>query len=50
MIKKENAAKSIIKGLKRKKRILIIDWKFRLVVFVWKLIPNWIWERMSVKN
>lgn len=50
MMKKENAAKSIIKGLKRKKRILIIDWKFRLVVFVWKLIPNWIWERMSVKN
>lgn len=50
MMKKEKAAKSIIKGLKRKKRILIIDWKFRLVVFVWRLIPNFIWERISVKN
>ncbi len=50
LMKKEKCAKQIIKGLKRKKRILIIDWKFRLVVLLWRLIPSFIWERIIVKN
>lgn len=50
MMKKEKCAKLIIKGLKRKKRILIIDWKFKIVVFIWRLIPSFIWERIVVKN
>ncbi len=50
LMKKEKCAKQIIKALKRKKRILIIDWKFRLVVLLWRLIPSYIWERIIVKN
>ncbi len=50
LMKKEKVAKIIIKGLKRKKRILIIDWKFRLVVMLWRMIPSCIWERIVVKN
>lgn len=50
MMKKEKCAQLIIKGLKRKKRILIIDWKFKLVVLFWRLIPSYIWERIIVKN
>ncbi len=50
LMKKEKVAKVIIKGLKRKKRNLIIDWKFRIVVFFWRLIPSFIWERIVVKN
>ena len=47
---KEKVAKIIIKALKHKKRIAIIDWKFHLLVILWKLIPSCIWERISVKN
>ena len=50
LMKKEKCAKQIIKALKRKKRIAIIDWKFRLVVLLWRLIPSYIWERIIVKN
>lgn len=50
LMKKEKVAKLIIKGLKRKKRILIIDWKFHLVVILWRMIPSCIWERIVVKN
>jgi short-subunit dehydrogenase len=50
LMNKEKCAKQIIKALKRKKRILIIDWKFRLVVLLWRLIPSYIWERIIVKN
>ena len=50
LMKKEKVAKIIIKALKRKKRIAIIDWKFHLLVILWRLIPSCIWERISVKN
>lgn len=50
LMKKEKVAKIIIKALKRKKRIAIIDWKFHLLVILWRMIPSCIWERISVKN
>lgn len=50
LMKKEKVAKIIIKALKRKKRIAIIDWKFHLLVILWRLIPSCIWERIVVKN
>ena len=41
----------ILKGLRRKKRIIIFDWRFRLLVLFWRLIPRCLWERMTfVKN
>lgn len=41
----------ILKGLKRGKRIIIFDWKFKLLVAFWRLIPRFIWERLTiVKN
>lgn len=45
------ATRHILKGLKRKKRVIIFDWKFKLLVLFWRLIPRCIWERMTfVKN
>ena len=44
----EKAAGHILNGLKRKKRIITFDWKFRVVVFLWHLIPRFIWERLTI--
>lgn len=43
-------AKHIVSALKRKKRVAIIDSRYTLLVFFWRLIPGWIWERLPVKN
>ena len=43
-------ALDIVDALKRKKRVAIIDWRFRLLVGFWRLIPKWIWLRLPVKN
>ena len=43
-------ALDIVNALKRKKRVAIIDWRFRLLVGFWRLIPKWIWLRLPVKN
>lgn len=51
MITVDDAASHILKGLKRKKRVIIFDWKFKCLTLIWKLIPRHIWERMTfIKN
>ena len=47
----EVAARHIIRSMKRRRRITIFDWRYRLLVAVWRLIPRWLWERLTmVKN
>jgi len=41
------AATYILKGLERKRRIITFDWRFRLVVAFWRLIPRPVWERLT---
>ena len=43
-------ALDIVDALRRKKRVAIIDWRFRLLVGFWRLIPKWIWLRLPVRN
>ena len=47
----QTAARYIVRSFKRRKRILIFDWRYKLLVGFWRLIPRWVWERMTmVKN
>lgn len=43
-------AAHIISAIARKKRVIVIDWRYAILVFFWKLIPSCLWERMPVKN
>ncbi len=46
----DHAVPCIVKAILKKKRIAVVDWKWRLVVSLWKLIPRWLWKRLPVKN
>jgi short-subunit dehydrogenase len=43
-------AQQIVKAITQKKRRAVIDWKYAILVFFWKLIPNWIWVRLPIRN
>jgi short-subunit dehydrogenase len=43
-------ALDIVDAIKHKKRVAIIDWRYRLLVTFWRLIPKWIWLRLPVRN
>ena len=43
----EAAAGHILRGLRRRRRVIIFDWRFRLVVALWNLIPRGLWERIT---
>lgn len=46
----QRVAKHIVRALKKRQRIVVIDWRYRLLVYFWRLIPSWIWKRMPVRN
>ena len=50
LMRPERVAQRIVRALKRKKRTVIIDWRYFTLVFFWKLIPDYIWERLSIHN
>ena len=51
LMKAPDVATQIVKGIDRKKRTLIIDWRYRILVFFWRLIPRYIWLQLKcVKN
>ncbi len=41
-------AKKLYKAVVNKKRVAIIDWKYSILVAFWRLIPNFIWERLKI--
>lgn len=50
LMRPERVAQRIVRALQHKKRIAIIDWRYAILVFFWKLIPRCIWERLSIHN
>ncbi|MGP1515164.1 MAG: SDR family NAD(P)-dependent oxidoreductase [Bacteroidales bacterium] len=45
-----NVSKTIVKSIEAKKRIKVINNKYALITFFWRLIPNYIWVRLPLKN
>ncbi len=43
-------AKEIVNGLERRKSVITVDWKYRLLVFFWRLIPRFIWLRLKIAS
>ena len=43
-------ANEIVDGLERRKSVITVDWKYRLLVFFWRLIPRFIWLRLKIAS
>ncbi len=43
-------AAHIINALNKKKRTVIIDRRYQVLVFFWRLIPKWLWVKLPVKK
>lgn len=43
-------ADKIIKAIRKKKRVAIIDWKYSIMVFFWRMIPRSLWSRLNIRN
>ena len=46
----EKVARHIVRALEKKKRIALIDWRYRIIVALWHLIPPAVWKRLPIRN
>ena len=44
----EKVAEEIVQKVEKKKQIITVDWRYRILVFFWRLIPRWIWVRLRI--
>lgn len=50
LMKADKVGQAITRALNRKRRTVIIDGRYRVLVFFWRLIPHWLWKRLPVKT
>lgn len=50
LMQPEKVAQSIFRAILRRKRSVVIDWRYRLLVLVWRLIPRFVWERLPIRT
>lgn len=48
LLKPEKVAQKIVKAIRQKRRVVTIDWRYKLLVYAWQLIPNCIWEKLNL--
>ena len=48
LMRPETVARDIVRSIYRKRHVRIIDGRYRILTFFWRLIPNWIWRRMKL--
>ena len=44
----QKVARDIVKAIEADKDVKVIDWRYAILVFCWRLIPRWIWKRMHI--
>lgn len=50
LMRPEKVAKTIVRAIDRKKSVAVIDWKYRILVFFWRMIPRYLWVRMNIRT
>lgn len=46
-LKAEDVARTIVHAVERGSEVVTIDWRYRLLVAAWQLIPRWLWVRLT---
>ena len=44
----EKVTPVIVKAIIKGRRVITIDWRWRIVTALWRMIPRWIWVRMRL--
>ena len=47
-LKPEDVAKHIENAIENGVEVKVIDWRYDILVFLWRLIPRWLWTRLRI--
>lgn len=48
MLKPKNVASEIVRAINRRKHVLVIDWRYRIITALWRIMPRFIWQRLPI--
>ena len=48
LMRPEVVARDIVRSIKRKRHVRIIDWRYRILTNFWRLIPRCLWRRIQL--
>lgn len=43
-----DVARSIVRAIENGKGVKVIDWRYAILVSIWRLIPRWLWTRLRI--
>lgn len=49
LMRPDTVAQHIVRALERRRRVVVIDARYRVLVGFWHLIPRWLWKRLPIK-
>lgn len=50
LMNQKTVATKMFHAILRHEHVRIIDWRWSVLVALWKLVPNWIWRRIPLKK
>lgn len=48
LMRPEAVARDIVRSINKHRHVRIIDWRYRILTFLWRLIPRWAWRRFKL--
>lgn len=45
----QKVAQQIVNAIEQGKTVKTIDWKYSILVSLWRMIPSWIWTKLTIK-
>ena len=48
MLRPETVARDIVNSIHKRRHVRIIDARYRVLTFFWRLVPNFIWRRLKL--
>ena len=50
LMRPEAVARDIVRSIEARRHVRIIDWRYRILTFFWRLIPRWAWRHLKILN
>ena len=48
LMRPEKVARDIVRSISLRRHVRVIDWRYRILTFFWRLIPGWLWRRLKI--
>lgn len=50
LLNTEDVARKIVKAIYAHRHVTVIDWRYAIMTFLWKLIPRCLWIRLNIRT